>query len=188
MKARSRFALITTTIAALTLSAMASADMKANSGTVSFVLPGPIGMTIKGSSPKLTVAEAGGKIVITVPFLCGHDEDGDVGCFKTGIGLRDRHLIHYAGTKPAVFSIEKSKLTIPDDGKNASGKVTGTLELNGTSAPQVINYKVSRAGGEYTVSGDAIVTLKQFGIEPGYKGVGTGKEATLKLDFKLHDG
>src|ERR1700753_2982158 len=81
MKARSRFALITTTFAALSLSAIASADMKyAGGGGVEFKLPGgTAGLSIDGTSSEVSAAETGGKIVVTVKLDCAGKS-----CLKTG--------------------------------------------------------------------------------------------------------
>ena len=89
MKARSRFAMITTTLVALSLSAMASADMKhAGDGGIEFSLPGgTAGLKIEGKSADITANEVGGKVVIVAKIDCG-----EKGCLKTGIDKRDEHL------------------------------------------------------------------------------------------------
>jgi polyisoprenoid-binding protein YceI len=193
MKARSRFAIITTTVAALTLSAfVASAEMKsAGGGALEFSLPGgTAGLKIEGKSDpdakdKVTATEAGGKIVVTVLFDCGK-----TACIKTGIDTRDEHLRKYIGAdsfSKATLSVDKSKVNIPKDGEETSGSATGEMDFHGKKNPVAFTYKAKRTGSDVHVRAQiAELKLADFGIEkPSFAGVSTGMVASIKIKFKL---
>ena len=188
MKARSRFAIITTTLAALSLSALASADMKhAGDGGLEFSLPGgTAGLKIEGKSTEVTANETGGKVTIVVKIDCG-----ETGCIKTGIDKRDEHLVKYLEGKKfptATMTVDKSKLTLPDDGKETEGKTTGELKLHGVTKTVPITYKIKRTGSDYHVRGTTVFTLDDFKIEqPSFAGVSTGKEISVKIKFKVRE-
>jgi len=183
MKARSRFALITTTIAALTLSAIASADMKSTGGNVSFTVPGPLGMTISGKSNSLSATEVGGKVTLTIGFVCGGEP-----CFDTDSSLRNKHLVNGVGKDAAVFTIDKSKLSIPEDGKTTTGSGVGSLLLHGVkNDAQAMTYKISRKGNDYTVDGKTTVYLDKHKIEVKHAGIGPKNDVAVTLHFVLHE-
>lgn len=192
MKARSRFALITTTLVALSLSAIASAELKSKGeGKVHFALSkGTGGMVVEGDSTRIKAHEADGKVIVTVHFSCGEDNP----CFKTGgaFGLRDKHLVKYVtseGKNPAAkLEIEKSKLTIPEDGKSSAGDVEGKLTLNGVTNAQKFHYEAKRSGGDITVNGRLAAELDKYNIKPSYMGIKPGNTATVTVTFQLHDG
>jgi polyisoprenoid-binding protein YceI len=188
MKARSRFAIITTTLAALSLCALASADMKhAGDGGCEFSLPGgTAGLKIEGKSSDITASESGGKVTIVAKVDCG-----ETACFKTGIDKRDEHLAKYLEAKKfptATLTVEKSKLTLPADGAESEGKTTGELKLHGVTKTVPITYKIKRTGSDYHVRGTTTFTLSDFKIEqPSFAGVTTGKEITVKVKFKVRE-
>ncbi len=191
MKARSHFAIITTTLAALSLSALASADMKyAGDGGLEFKLPGgTAGLVIEGKSSEVTASDAGGKITVTAKLLCG-----DGGCIKTGIDKRDEHLLKYLGAKEAkknetcTFVVDKSKLKLPADGATSEGDVTGDMTVHGVTHSETIHYGSKRTGSDYHVHGKASFPLSDFGIEkPSFAGVSTGTQVEIKVKFKLRE-
>jgi polyisoprenoid-binding protein YceI len=189
MKARSRFAIITTTLVALSLSAMASADMKhAGDGGLEFSLPGgTAGLKIEGKSADITASETGGKVTIVAKIECG-----ETSCIKTGIDKRDEHLAKALDAKKfptATLTVDKSKLTLPADGAESEGKTTGELKLHGVTKTVPVTYKVKRTGSDYHVRGTTSFKLEDFKIEqPSFAGVTTGKEVTVKVKFKVREG
>ncbi len=188
MKARSRFAIITTTFAALTLSAfVASAELKsAGGGGLEFSLPGgTAGLKIEGSSTDVEAHEDAGKIIVTVNLNCGA-----TACMKTGIDKRDEHLRKYLESDKygkAVLKADKSKLTIPKDGEESSGSGTGDLTFHGQTHPVSFTYKAKRTGSDVHVKAKIdSLKLADFGIEkPSFAGVSTGMVAEVKIKFKL---
>jgi polyisoprenoid-binding protein YceI len=188
MKARSRFALITTTFAALSLSAIASADMKyIGGGGLEFKLPGgTAGLSIDGTSDNVTAQESGAKIVVTVKLDCAGKS-----CLKTGIDTRDEHLYDHieAGKFPtATLSVDKSKLSLPADNATSEGEATGDLTFHGVTRPVKFKYGAKRTGSDYHVHGSTSINLGDFKLErPEHFHIHTGMTAEIKIKFKLRD-
>ena len=190
MKARSRFAIITTTLAALSLSAMASADMKhAGDGGVEFSLPGgTAGLKIEGKTNEITANATGGKVTIVVKLDCG-----EAGCLKTGIDKRDDHLAHkYLESKKfptATMTVGMTTLNLPADGAESEGDAKGDLTVHGVTKSEPFHYKIKRTGSDYHVRGSTEFNLTDFKIEqPSFAGVSTGPKVFVKVKFKLREG
>jgi hypothetical protein len=195
MKARSRFAIITTAIAALSLSAIASADMKsAGGGAMEFKLPGgTAGLTIEGKSDAVTASETGGKVVVVVGLDCGGKS-----CVKTGIDKRDEHLREHLEVEKkskdgksfgtATLTVETAKLKLPADGATSEGDATGELFFHGVTKPVKFKYGAKRTGSDYHVHGALTVHIEDFGMEqPSFAGVHTGSDVEVKVKFKLRE-
>ncbi|HEY5373540.1 MAG TPA: YceI family protein [Polyangiaceae bacterium] len=188
MKARSRFAIITTAIAALSLSALASAEMKsAGGGGLEFKLPGgTAGLTIEGKSEQLTASESGGKIVVVAKFDCG-----ETSCLKTGIDKRDEHLWKHMESgkyKTATLTVDKSSLKLPADNDKSEGDASGELDFHGVKKTVKFHYEAKRTGSDYHIHGSTSINLGDFKIEqPSFAGVHTGMTAEVKVKFKLRE-
>jgi len=188
MKARSRFVTITTAIAALSLSALASAEMKsAGGGGLEFKLPGgTAGLTIEGKSTEVTASEASGKIVVVAKLDCG-----ETSCLKTGIDKRDEHLWKHLESgkfKTATLTVDKSTLTLPEDNKESEGDASGELDFHGVKKTVKFHYKAKRTGSDYMVHGLTSINIADFKIEqPSFAGVHTGMTAEVKVKFKLRE-
>ncbi|HEY3668831.1 MAG TPA: YceI family protein [Polyangiaceae bacterium] len=188
MKARSRFAIITTSIAALALSAIASAEMKsAGGGGLEFKLPGgTAGLTIEGKSSELTASENGGKIVVVAKFDCG-----ETSCLKTGIDKRDEHLWKHLESgkyKTATLTVDKGSLKLPSDNDKSEGDASGELDFHGVKKSVKFHYEAKRTGSDYHVHGSTSINLADFKIEqPSFAGVHTGMTAEVKVKFKLRE-
>jgi polyisoprenoid-binding protein YceI len=188
MKARSRFALITTTIAALSLSAVASAELKsAGGGALDFKLPGgTAGLSIEGKSTDVTASETDGKIIVVVKLDCG-----ETSCIKTGIDKRDEHMWKYleSGKYPkATLTVDRSKLTLPEDNASSEGQVMGELSFHGVKKIVPVKYGSKRTGSDYHVHGTVSINLADFKIEqPSFAGVHTGMVAEVNVKFKLRE-
>ena len=193
MKARSRFAIITTTLAALTISAAAyAADWKfPSTGTVSVkVLKHPkpsdvkalTSIAVEGSTPNVKISDDGSKITVLVKLDC----DGK-SCIKTGIDGRDEHLYEHINAKvhkTATLVIDKKNLK-PAGGKT-SGDVDGTLTLHGATHTVKVHYDVDKDGA---VTATFKIKLGEYGIEPAVKmGICTGIEAAITANFKVTSG
>lgn len=202
MKARSRFAIITTTFAALSLSAIAaSADMKqVGGGHMHMSLPGKI-VSIEGDSDAVTASESGGKVTVTIKLDCGGKP-----CINTKNGMRDEHFWKHCQKDKngdvkekdgkvvvvypkATFVVDKSALKLPADGAKVSDKATGKLSLHGVTKDEPFTYTIKRSGSDYDVTGVIKVKHLEYGLpEAGYLGVHPGPEATVTVTFKLHEG
>ena len=182
MKARSRFAIITTTLAALTISAAAfAADWKLpGTGTVEFAVigKGATQVTIKGTTNNVSVKDDGSKIIINVKIDC----DGK-SCLKTGIGMRDEHMYEHIEAKKhskAKLVIDKSKLKPAAD--KVEGDVPGELTFHGKTKSVTVHYKVS--GGEATCT--THFPLSDFDLKPASKmGISTGAEVDITAKLKV---
>lgn len=107
---------------------------------------------------------------------------------NTGMGLRDEHMRKY------VFTTVDGKL--PDlhfaaDNADCSGseshstcRLSGQLEIRGTSRPFEIALTVTREGSGHRAIGNATVKLSTYGIPPPSQlGVRTEDEVQLRVEF-----
>jgi polyisoprenoid-binding protein YceI len=184
MSVQSRFPLpaLAATCMALSFALTASADFKSiDTPEVGFLVGGPAGLKITGTSSDLSAAETGGKLTVVTPLKN----------LKTGIGLRDEHLKKYleVETYPnAKLVIDRSKLKLPDDNQSGDGDATGDFTLHGVTKPLAFKYHAKRTGSDYHIQGLATIDITQFGIkQPCYLGVCTDTEVKLKVKFKLRD-
>jgi hypothetical protein len=180
---RSASVLIVSTLVALPL--IAQAALNVGKSEVTFHAIGPAGMKIDGKSSQLSVSEKDGKITLSVPS----------DSFKTGIGLRDKHLKGYLKHDKCAditLTIDRKKLKFPADGKPVENvTVPGTLKVACKEKTLDVTYKAKLAeAGKYNVEADMKdVALKDFDIEqPCYLGVCV-KEVVPKVSarFVLRD-
>ena len=113
-----------------------------------------------------------------------------VGSLKTGIKLRDQHMVKYifqtaAGQQPDLhFTARDGRCVRVDSVSPYSCPAAGTLTIRGTPRPFSITLEVTPDGSGYHVKGDARVTLTSYGIErPSQFGVRTGDEVRLHVEF-----
>ena len=109
-------------------------------------------LDVKGSG-KFTAKDDGGNIVFTAKASELNMADGrqkhTVGGDSKLVGKDGKFG---GGSHAAVtLTVEKSKLTFPEAGKEASGSVPGTLNWLGKSSSVTVKYKVKEDGGKYTV-------------------------------------
>ena len=127
-------------------------------------------LDVKGSG-KFNVKEEGGNLVFT-----SHVADGELdmkdGRQKHTVG-DDSKLGLKKGQKVALI-IEKSKLTFPDAGKEASGSVPGKVKMLGKESSVTVKYTVKEDGGKYII--------KSASFDFDYtKHVSDGKKVCLML-------
>ena len=182
MKARSRFAIITTTLAALTISAAAyAADWKLPAtGSVHFEVPKDpeetLSIKIEGDTNSVSVKDDGGKITVAAKL----------DTIKTGIGVRDEHLREHIGCKEypkATLVIDKSKLA--PAGAKAKGDVPGELTFHGKTKTVNVHYEVddgvAKASTKFKLTDFALQRAKKMGVA-------TGKEVIITAKFKVSAG
>lgn len=169
-------------LSSVTFVALAHAGLNSiGSSEVGFLAVGPAGLKIEGTGSGLSAKEAGGNVTVDVPLST----------LETGISLRDKHLkdaLNVSKHPKATFSVARSALKFPEDGKTVEASGQGTFNLNGTSKSSEFKYKVSRTGSDYHVQGAATIDITDFKIEkPCYLGVCVDKDVKVKVKFKLRD-
>jgi hypothetical protein len=204
----SRFVKFAPALAAITFALTASAGMKSSGEVVTFKAVGTApGLSIDGKGDKLTVVEKDGKIIATAS-LCNLD---------TKMSLRNKHTREYLkvdcsdaaknakadskdeaerelakkwANRNAVLTVDKSKITIPADGKSSSGNATGKFTIAGATKDQAISYEVKNNGGSYDVKGTIKLLITDYtgGDKPSYLGVGVDPNIVVTVSFKLKDG
>ena len=143
---------------------------------VKFVVGGPAGLKIDGTTKDLTVDDDGSKIVLKVA----------VTNLDTGMGLRNKHLKKYLGAEQwpaASLTVDKSAIKMPGE-----GTATGQFRLHGVTKEKSFKYKVKRDGANLEVSGSFDVDITEHGIEkPCYLGVCTDTKVKVTANFKAVD-
>ena len=127
-------------------------------------------LDVKGDG-KFTVKEEGDKLVFTSNVADGELNMKD-GRQKHTVG-DDSKLGLKKGQKVRL-TIEKSKLSFPDAGKESSGSAPGKLSMLGKESSVTVKYSVKEDGGKYVI--------KNASFEFDYtKHVADGKKVCLML-------
>lgn len=91
---------------------------------------------------------------------------------STGMSMRDEHMRKRIFTNakeelPAIeFTVSKSSCPEPKPGQDAVCQMAGNLSMRGVAKPFAMSLKIRNDGKAYKVSGDGVVKLSAFGIEP----------------------
>jgi YceI-like domain len=146
-----RFVSVVTAASVLTLGVASAFADGGGKGTFSLSTIAGMGekytgkLDVKGGG-KFAVSEAGGNLVFTLKASDLNMKDGrqkhTVGK-DSKLGLNSDHSI--------TLTIEKSKLSFPEAGKEVSGKVPGTLNMLGKPETVTVAYTVKEEGGHYVV-------------------------------------
>lgn len=127
-------------------------------------------LDVKGSG-KFSVKDDGGNLVFTSNVADGELDMKD-GRQKHTVG-DDSKLGLKKGQKVSL-TIEKSKLTFPEAGKEASGSAPGKIKMLGKESSVTVKYTVKEEGGKYVV--------KSASFDFDYtKHVADGKKVCLML-------
>lgn len=109
---------------------------------------------------------------------------------STGMGLRDQHMRKriFADSSDQLPLLEFSaqKATCPDlpQGQDVVCQLAGSLSMRGVSKPFTMSLKVRNDGKAFRVTGDGIVKLTGYGIEPPCQlGVCVLDDVRLRLEF-----
>jgi len=170
-----RFVTVATAASVLMLGVAAQADGGGKGSfeltTIAGVGDGYTGkLDVKGDG-KFSVKEEGDKLVFTSNVADGELNMKD-GRQKHTVG-DDSKLGLKKGQKVRL-TIEKSKLTFPDAGKEASGSAPGKLSMLGKDSNVTVKYSVKEDGGKYVI--------KSASFEFDYtKHVADGKKVCLML-------
>jgi len=147
-----RFVTVATAASVLLLGVVAQAD---GGGSGSFSLATVAGMgesytgklDVKGDG-KFTVKDDGANLVFTSRVADGELNMKD-GRQKHTVG-DDSKLGLKKGAK-VTLTIEKSKLTFPSAGQDASGSAPGKLNMLGVDSTVTVKYTVHEDGGKYVI-------------------------------------
>jgi polyisoprenoid-binding protein YceI len=172
--------LLTAAMIALSGAAAAAGPVAAvGPSTLSFEATGPAGLKINGESGGLQATEEGGKYVVVAPTTD----------FKTGIGLRDKHLRKAldADAHPrAKLEVDKSAIKLPASG-SSKGKASGDLTLHGVKKPTTFNYEIKKDGDNYQIVGDFQVNIHDYNLEkPCYLGVCVEELVKVSVKMTVH--
>ena len=127
-------------------------------------------LDVKGDG-KFSVKEEGGNLVFTSSVADGELNMKD-GRQKHTVG-DDSKLGLKKGQK-VTLTVEKSKLTFPEAGKEASGSVPGKIKMLGKEQGVTVKYTVKEDGGKYVI--------KSASFDFDYtKHVADGKKVCLML-------
>jgi len=133
--------------------ASASADGGGGKGKFEIVTIAGVGdgytgkLDVKGDG-KFSVKEEGGNLVFTSNVADGELNMKD-GRQKHTVG-DDSKLGLKKGQKVSLI-IEKSKLTFPEAGKEASGSAPGKVKMLGKESSVTVKYTVKEDGGKYVI-------------------------------------
>jgi polyisoprenoid-binding protein YceI len=169
-----------TCVVAVGLGSEARAALSAASESrVSFEGKGPAGFKIGGTTNELTIAEADGNVVITVPLAN----------LNTGIDLRDHHMREKYLEVPkfpvAVLTVSRSALRVPPPGERIEADAPGTLTLHGQTHPVSVHYDAKAEGPAYAAHGKFRINMNEYGINvPSYLGVTVKPE--IDVNASLH--
>jgi hypothetical protein len=171
-----RFATVATLGALMLGVASASADGGGGKGSFALTTIAGVGdgytgkLDVKGDG-KFSVKDEGNKLVFVSSVADGELNMKD-GRQKHTVG-DDSKLGLKKGQKVSL-TIEKSKLTFPEAGKEASGSAPGTLKMLGKESNVTVKYTVKEDGGKYTI--------KSASFDFDYtKHVADGKKVCLML-------
>lgn len=167
--------------AAILVPAAVAAMSVSGTPDVSFHVKGTAGMSCTGKTDKLTVADDGKKVAVTVPL------EG----LSTGISLRDKHMKEKYLESPkypdAELDADRALIQLPDAGKTVASAFDGTLKLHGQSQPVTVHYKASRKeGGPVDVDGTMSLDMTKWGItQPSYMGITIDKNVDVEVKFQV---
>jgi len=112
--------------------------------------------------------------------------------FRTGIGLRDRHLREHLEAdkhREATLVVDRSSIKMPEGSGATTGSAVGALTLHGVTKPAKFSYKITKSGDEYRVHGDLDVNILDYQIKkPCYLGVCVGDVVKVAADFAVRGG
>jgi polyisoprenoid-binding protein YceI len=173
--------IVTTFVGVLGASTAVHAALSSAGDThVAFEATGPAGLKIDGTTADLSVAEADGNVVVTVPLAN----------LSTGISLRDHHMrekyLEVPKYPTAVLTVPKSALKVPAAGSPVDADVPGSLALHGQTRPVSVHYTAKSDGTSTTAQGKFRLNMTEFGIVvPVYLGVTVKPDVDVSAGFRV---
>jgi polyisoprenoid-binding protein YceI len=181
MEPRKRLCIAAVSLSVFGLSAAAShaALSSPTDARVSFLVSGPVGLKIEGSTGELQVADDGGNVTITIPL----------GNLTTGISLRDKHMKDSLETTKyptTTLTVARSVLKVPTSGERVESDASGTLTLHGQTRPVSVHYDTKWDGSTFATHGRVHFVMTDFGITvPSYLGVTVKPDVDVNANFKV---
>jgi polyisoprenoid-binding protein YceI len=141
---------------------------------------------------------------MSAELMLRHDANGvevenlravvDPKTISTGMSLRDQHMRKriFAANNDQLPELEfvtaKGSCPALPQGSEVRCRLAGNLSIRGVVRPFEMDLKVRNDGKAYRVSGDAIVKLSNFGIEPPCQlGVCVTDEVKLRLEVQASE-
>jgi polyisoprenoid-binding protein YceI len=164
----------------LSLSAVSHAALSLpTNAKVSFLVSGPAGMKIEGTTSELKVTDDGTNLILVVPLAS----------LTTGISLRDKHMkddLEVSKYPEASLAIARSALNFPANGASAEADVSGILTLHGQTKPVSVHYDAKADSGAFLAHGKIHFNMSDFGVVvPSYLGVTVKPETDVNANFKV---
>jgi polyisoprenoid-binding protein YceI len=167
--------------------------VEVKSGTVSFeVATNMFGTTVRGKSSELTARTVvhDGTPGASDLRLEQVEASVPVESLKTGISLRDRHMLKYIFRTPngalhdVRFTTDKAECPRREASAAYACVASGLLTIRGTSRPFAMTLEIEQDGDRYRVKGDGKVALSAFGIaRPSQLGVAVEDEVKIHAEF-----
>lgn len=176
-------ALVTTAVLVFAGTALAGWT-KTGDSVASFTGKGPAGFKIEGKTKSVDVKDDGKALTVVVGL-----KD-----LETGIELRDKHMrekyLEVEKHASATLTVPFDAVTWPEDGKTSEsveGKLPkGTFALHGKSKEISFKYKITNAGGVYTIVGEAPVNFNEYDVKvPSYMGITVKPDITVLTTFSV---
>jgi polyisoprenoid-binding protein YceI len=176
-----RFWLFLSSVGLASVSALGHAALSSASDShVTFDAVGPAGFKIQGTTPDLSVSEADGNVIVSVPLAN----------LTTGISLRDHHMkekyLEVPKFPAAVLTVAKSALKFPPAGGQVDADVPGSLALHGQTHPVSVHYSAKGDGTTSSAQGKFHLNMTEFGIVvPSYLGVTVKPDVDVSASFRV---
>jgi len=151
----------------------------ASDSRVTFEAKGPAGFKIAGTTADMSVNEAGGNVVLTVPL----------GNLNTGIDLRDHHMrekyLEVPKFPAATLTVQRAALKVPSASERVEADVQGALTLHGETRPVSVHYDSKVDGTSFVTHGKFHINMNEFGITvPSYLGVTVKPDVDVSASFR----
>jgi polyisoprenoid-binding protein YceI len=176
-----RFWFVLSSVGLASVSALGHAALSsATDSHVTFDALGPAGFKIQGTTTDLSVSEADGNVIVSVPLAN----------LTTGISLRDHHMkekyLEVPKFPAAVLTVAKSALKLPSAGGQVDADVPGSLALHGQTHPVSVHYSAKGDGTTNSAQGKFHLNMTEFGIVvPSYLGVTVKPDVDVSASFRV---
>lgn len=161
------FKLFFTAAFLLSMDAYAEIVKDGDDSSVVATIAGPAGMVINAESKDINVSDEGSTLSVTISSFS----------FKTGIGLRDKHLadaIESRNYPSMTVAFVDSDVKIPTSEDSEHRIVPATLTFHGVTRSVKIDYVAATdCDGHIGVNADFDIDIREYGVvPPSYLGVG----------------
>jgi polyisoprenoid-binding protein YceI len=153
---------------------------KTGTARTTFMVAGPTGLAIKGTTADMTVTDDGTIVTITVPLK--H--------LSTGMALRDENIktaLAVATYPTATLAVARASLTFLNQ-KSPTGFANGSFTLHGRTKMVRFHYQARKTGTTYAVTGALSFNMNDYGVtSPTYLGVTVKPTVQIQTVFDAID-